>query len=88
MKLVIFDCDGALVDSQNMIAASMEWAYGDEGLVWPGREATLSIVGLSIPQAMKVLSPELPEDIRHRIGEGYKVAFRHLRMDPAHHEPL
>jgi len=88
VKLVIFDCDGTLVDSQNMIAASMEWAYRQEELTWPGREATLSIVGLSIPQAMEVLSPELPDDLRHRIGESYKVAFRHLRMDPSHHEPL
>lgn len=88
MKLVIFDCDGTLVDSQNMIAASMERAYGDEGLVWPGRSATLSIVGLSIPQAMEVLSPELPEDARVRVGENYKVAFGELRMDPAHQEPL
>ncbi len=88
MKLVIFDCDGTLVDSQNMIAASMEWAYREEGLEWPGRAATLSIVGLSIPKAMEVLSPCLPEEVRQKIGEGYKVAFRHLRMDPAHHEPL
>ena len=88
MKLVIFDCDGTLVDSQNMIAASMQWAFDQEGLEWPGRSATLSIVGLSIPQAMEVLAPDLPDKLRHRIGESYKVAFRHLRMDPAHHEPL
>ena len=88
MKLVIFDCDGTLVDSQNMIAASMEWAFKQEGLEWPGRAATLSIVGLSIPQAMLVLGPDLSDDVRYRIGEGYKVAFHHLRMDPDHHEPL
>ena len=88
MKLVIFDCDGTLIDSQNMIATSMERAYGDEGLIWPGRAATLSMVGLSIPQAMEVLSPELSRETRLRLGERYKAGFGELRKDPAHHEPL
>ncbi|MGI9463126.1 MAG: HAD-IA family hydrolase [Aestuariivirgaceae bacterium] len=88
MKLVIFDCDGTLVDSQNMIAASMELAFVEEGLAWPGRAATLSIVGLSIPQAMEVLAPDASNEMRYRIGEGYKAAFHGLRQDPSHHEPL
>ncbi len=88
MKLAIFDCDGTLVDSQNMIAASMERAFQSQSIAWPGRAATLSIVGLSLPQAMQVLAPDVPADARRRIAQSYKAAFFELRMDPAHLEPL
>ena len=88
MKLVIFDCDGTLVDSQNMIATCMERAFQGEGLDWPGRAATLSIVGLSLPQAMRVLAPDQTEETHNRISDGYKQAFLDLRTNHDHHEPL
>ena len=45
--LVIFDCDGTLVDSQNAIVASMDFAFRAHGLEPPARADILSIVGLS-----------------------------------------
>ena len=48
MKLIIFDCDGTLVDSQHGIVHSMQHAYGEVGMDFPGRERALSIVGLSL----------------------------------------
>ncbi len=88
MKLVIFDCDGTLVDSQHMIAASMEAAYERCGLTWPGRSRTLSIVGLSLPQAFAVLAPDEEQDVRDGLADAYRQAFFELRQDPAHHEPM
>ncbi len=88
MKLVVFDCDGTLVDSQNMIASSMQLAFELEGLEWPGRQATLSIVGLSLPEAIRILAPEHDEPVRARLGEGYKQAFFQQRTNPAFHEPV
>ena len=55
MKLVIFDCDGTLVDSQHGIVHSMQHAYGEAGLEFPGRERALSIVGLSLIEAFRIL---------------------------------
>ena len=43
LKLVIFDCDGTLVDSQHMICTAMSRAYGAHGLPVPERETMLSI---------------------------------------------
>ena len=51
LKLVIFDCDGTLVDSQHMILAAMHASYGAHGLPVPPRETLLSVVGLSLPEA-------------------------------------
>ena len=61
MKLVVLDCDGTLVDSQNGICEAMAHAFTGFGLIAPTREATLAIVGLSLPEAFAVLAAEHDE---------------------------
>ena len=58
MKLVIFDCDGTLVDSQHVIVAAMEDAFRTNGLVLPARDSILGVVGLSLVTAVEQLLPE------------------------------
>ena len=58
MMLVIFDCDGTLVDSQNAIVASMSQAFSALDLPPPPRARVLSIVGLSLPEVFDVLAPD------------------------------
>lgn len=88
MKLVILDCDGTLVDSQNGICAAMEHAFGTLGLVAPTRAATLAIVGLSLPEAFAALAPEHDAATRARLVDIYKSAFVELKRIPEVHEPL
>ncbi|SNS17095.1 HAD-IA family hydrolase [Antarctobacter heliothermus] len=80
LRLVIFDVDGTLVDSQGDILGAMSAAYASEGMERPSREAILSIVGLSLPQAFSVLAPDLGAVQRTRLVEGYKDAYAGLRM--------
>jgi phosphoglycolate phosphatase len=87
VKLVIFDCDGTLVDSQHMIVAAMNGAFAALGRPAPTREATLSIVGLSLVEALSTLTAPDDPDVPALI-EGYKNAFHALRADPSHTEPL
>jgi len=70
--LVIFDCDGTLVDSQHAIVASMAHAYATVGLPCPPREKVLSIVGLSLPECFEVLSPEQDLATRTALADLYK----------------
>lgn len=79
LRLVIFDVDGTLVDSQGHIHAAMSHAYGALGLSAPEHPAVLRIVGLSLPEAMARLSPELDADTRMRLVEAYKDSFSTLR---------
>jgi phosphoglycolate phosphatase len=44
LKLIIFDCDGTLVDSQHMICAAMQQAYEAYELPVPPSEKLLSTV--------------------------------------------
>ncbi len=88
MKLIVLDCDGTLVDSQNGICEAMSYAFSGFGLVPPPREATLSIVGLSLPEAIAALSPEVDAALRVKMVERYKSAFLEIRREPELHEPL
>ncbi|GAB5449527.1 MAG: HAD family hydrolase [Gymnodinialimonas sp.] len=87
MKLVIFDVDGTLVDSQGHILASMEGAFAAHGLTSPGREAVLSIVGLSLPEAFVRLVPD-HADKRDSLTQAYKDTFMDLRKTGQAHSPL
>jgi phosphoglycolate phosphatase len=86
LKLVLFDVDGTLVDSQNIIVAAQHAAFAAFGLEPPSRELSLSIVGLSLIEAFTVLvGPKAPVE---GLAEAYKEAFGSLRLDPANAEPL
>lgn len=80
LRLVIFDVDGTLVDSQGDILAAMGAAFGSEGMARPSRETILGIVGLSLPQAFTRLAPEADAVVRTRLVESYKNAYADLRM--------
>jgi phosphoglycolate phosphatase len=89
MKLVIFDCDGTLVDSQHHIVAAMEEAFGAERLAPPAREAVVSVVGLSLATAVARLVPaDVDASLIVRIADAYKAAFAARRQRPGHDEPL
>lgn len=88
MKLVIFDCDGTLVDSQHIIVTAMSQAFAACGLPAPPREKVLAIVGLSLPVAVERLLPQAVPGAIAAVGGAYKEAFGELRRDPAHNEPM
>jgi phosphoglycolate phosphatase len=88
LKLVIFDCDGTIVDSQHMIVAAMTQAYGWHGIEVPPRETVLSIVGLSLPEAFATLGKDHPGFPVATMVERYKAAFHVMRDGEKHLEPL
>jgi len=88
VKLIVFDCDGTLVDSQHMIVAAMERAFAGRSLAAPPRDEILSVVGLSLSLAVSRLVPHLDEASIHALAEDYKGAFADLRRDPAQREPF
>ena len=79
LRLIVFDVDGTLVDSQADILGSMAAAFSAEGLDVPEREAVLGIVGLSLDVAMTRLAPEADRATHDRLVEGYKHAYMTLR---------
>ncbi|WP_428030535.1 HAD-IA family hydrolase [Ancylobacter sp.] len=88
MKLILFDCDGTLVDSQHVIVAAMGRAFARAALPMPPREAVLGIVGLSLVEAMQQLGEGAPGFPAERLADLYREAFRELRTEPDFHEPM
>ena len=88
MKLAIFDVDGTLVDSQAMIAASLTAAFRAEGIAVPERSRMLSIVGLSLVDAMAALTPGEDHTTHERLAAAYKRAFWEHRSRGEHTETL
>ncbi len=59
---VIFDCDGTLVDGQASICEAMETAFAGADLAPPSRNAIRRIVGLSLPQALRISLPAMTNE--------------------------
>ena len=72
-RLVIFDVDGTLVDSQDHIVAAMHAAFSAEGLTTPARQAVLAIVGLSLPEALAALAA-----LRARVDDPSPLVREHV----------
>lgn len=75
LKLVVFDVDGTLVDSQGDILASMVAAFEGAKLPVPTDKDILSVVGLSLPVAIDRLHAGLSDRDLQRAVEGYKTAY-------------
>jgi phosphoglycolate phosphatase len=80
LRLVVFDVDGTLVDSQRMILAAMRAAFAEVGHAAPGDTEILGIVGLSLPVAIAALAPEIPERERAAVTEAYRLHFQTARV--------
>ncbi|TCP60398.1 phosphoglycolate phosphatase [Rhodovulum bhavnagarense] len=79
LKLAVFDIDGTLVDSQDMIVRAMTHAFEALALPVPARPEILSIIGLSLPQAMARLAPALVPDRLDDAVTAYRDSFFAMR---------
>jgi phosphoglycolate phosphatase len=79
LRLVVFDIDGTLVDSQRLILAAMRAAFAEAGRAAPPDAEILGIVGLSLPVAIAALAPEIPERVRAEIVAAYRAHFASAR---------
>jgi len=86
--LIVFDCDGTLADSQHVIAEAMRLTFESADLAAPGRKVVLRTVGLSVPEAIKVLAPEQFPEKRGELAHSYREHVAALRRQPYGQEPL
>ncbi|OYU50355.1 MAG: HAD family hydrolase [Rhizobiales bacterium PAR1] len=84
--LLLFDVDGTLVNSEQIILAAMAEAFAATALPMPERQRALSIVGLSLIEAFTVLVG--PEGPVAKLVEVYGQTFASLRTANAIPQPL
>lgn len=87
-RLLVFDCDGTLVDSQHLILEAMNRAFVAHALPPPDPTAVRQIVGLSLVEAIATLLPSVDVDRVRRVAESYKASFIDLREQEGELEPL
>lgn len=88
MKLIVFDCDGTLIDSQHLIVEAMGAAFAANGLPAPPRSRILRHVGLSVPEAVAAIGDSLEETVVVNLAAAYRSAFSGLRQKPSFAEPM
>ncbi|MCP5088147.1 MAG: HAD-IA family hydrolase [Rhodobacteraceae bacterium] len=78
-RLVVFDMDGTLIDSADFIKRAMVYACEQAGRRAPPAEKIQSIIGLSLPEAVSRLMPDLSVgEVGETVGL-YKNCFIELR---------
>ena len=82
-RLVVFDCDGTLVDSQHMIVDAMHATYRKLDLPQEEDARVRAIVGLSLVEAMAMLRPDDERALHEEMAEVYKREFYRLRVEEA-----
>ncbi|WP_165219715.1 HAD-IA family hydrolase [Affinirhizobium pseudoryzae] len=89
MKLVLFDCDGTLVDSAALIHETMRRTFVQFGKREPLVEETKSIIGLTLDIAIARMQgkPHVDDEAVQMMAY-YKSLFATVRSDMNFREPL
>lgn len=74
-RLILFDCDGTLVDSQQHIIVSMQAAFADSGLEAPEADAVRGVIGLSLSLAVAGLAPDIDDGLHQQVLARYKHVY-------------
>ncbi len=74
-KLIVFDWDGTLMDSEAQIVACMKLAIEDLQLEYRGSDAIKNIIGLGLYEACSTLYPESTLDLSQQLTERYRYHF-------------
>lgn len=88
VRLVVFDCDGTIVDGQHAICAAMCEAFRINRLEEPTAQAVRRVVGLPLGEAIARLALVADAALIEILSKSYKESFFRLRQRPDHHEPL
>ena len=84
--LVIFDCDGVLVDSEPLANASFSRALKAQGLDWSAEETIRRLMGLSLKSALEICEAEigrkLPDDFLEKMQAVTYQSFREAPLMP------
>lgn len=88
MRLVVFDCDGTLVDSQRFIVDCMQAAFAAAGREQPSAETVRRVVGLSLVEAVDRLLGGQDRALAERLAMRYRDLFMARRLAGETDEPL
>lgn len=88
LRLVVFDMDGTLIDSQHLIVASMTRSFEKNGFAAPDPAAVRAGVGLPLETIIASLLPDLSLERCVRLAQDYRREVHAIHDRGERHEPL
>lgn len=82
-KLVVFDWDGTLMDSEAQIVTSLQKVIVELGLEARGEHALRNVIGLGLPEAIRHLYPEAKQFEVARFADCYRYHFLTAEQVPS-----
>src|SRR5690606_17960443 len=76
MKLVVFDMDGTLIDTQALISEHMATTFTGRGLTAPTPAEARRVIGLSLPLALARLAQTDDQVLIDNLVDDYKTHYR------------
>lgn len=81
LRLILFDCDGTLVDSARSIHDAIVEAWTSLGLDPPPPAEARKVIGLPLGEAIAELSPGQPQPVQAELTRLYGESFARRRTD-------
>ncbi len=81
LRLVVFDMDGTLIDSQDVIIEAMGRAFARIGMAAPSADQTRAIIGLSLDKAVSTIAPDLSQAEVTAGVAAYRESFIEMRKE-------
>jgi phosphoglycolate phosphatase len=88
LALIVFDCDGTLVDSQHAIVATMTAAFAEMGQPAPRAGEIRDLIGLSLEETAARLWPAAEANQSAQLIDIYRRLFFEQRRHAAAPDPL
>lgn len=88
MKLVVFDMDGTLIDTQALISEHMATTFIGAGLDAPTPEQSRQVIGLSLPIALARLAHTDDDVLIDKLVEDYRGHYRSSLLTDGDREGL
>lgn len=82
-RLIVFDWDGTLMDSESRIVGCMREAMAAEGLVPATQGSVREVIGLGLAEAVERLLPRADAGLRERVALAYRQRFLAAESDPS-----
>ncbi len=82
-SLIVFDCDGTLVDSESRIIHCMQTAASELGLPISDEKNIRNVIGLGLTEAIRDLYPQVGLPIVHLFIHQYRRCFFELEKKPS-----
>ncbi len=87
-RLVIFDLDGTIVDSQHNIVFAVGEVAKLLSLTPPAPDVIPKVIGLTLVDALAALFPEVDASRHQTLDKEYREVFVRMRATPGYDEPL